>query len=360
MSFIQLLPKLLICFFIYSLFSSCTSVTAFAGIELLKGKTRFDNEVSLLRDPKGILPPDSAALFPEYDFIQRDPAFWRDSGIDYSSNDHLRNTGWNEYFVYDEFVSLLILSVSPRYFIKIQSDKFSFHLEREYEQIRQGLSGVNIDAAGARTARDKRVSSFDLLTSVGDFHTGVYFTPTEMRYNTSKRIAQISMSRPRPDIWRLLGASQEAFVYAPCFMESQLLDDMQTHTREGKSRLIYTSNSRSFPAHSSPACDRPAEITSKHFIEHPANFSFIMGKNLETTEDLLDRETFFFPGEEYEITRDFIAFFSVPLGDANDDDLDYLDLLDGIVVLYRGNLSRFERFLTKDGFDFENSNASLK
>ena len=67
--------------------------------------------------------------------------------------------------------------------------------------------------------------------------------------------------------------------------------------------------------------------------------------------------------------RDFIAFFSLPLGDAvttqmvgskNIKTKAYLDLLDGMVVLYRGNLNRFENFLIKDGFDFKKSEAFLE
>ena len=148
---------------------------------------------------------------------------------------YLKDTGWNEFFVYDEDVTLVILSVSPRYFIKIESEKFFHHAEREYGQIQNGLTGLI-----TRGDNKKQISSFDLLTSVGDFELGLYFTPKEMSYNNASRIAQASQSKPRPDIWRLLEASREAFVYSPCFEERQLLTDMKRDVSNHKSRLLYT------------------------------------------------------------------------------------------------------------------------
>ena len=355
---------LIISLLLFVSISCISSSKAILGIELLKGKSRFDFEVSQLRSPKGIVPPDTNVAFPDKNFLVRDTVSWKDRRVNYTSKGYFDGTGWNQFFIYDEDVTLVILSVSPRYFIKIESEKFFYHLEREYNQIQKGLSGIY---------NDKVVSSYNSINSVGDFDVGLYFTPKELNYSTGSssnvdRIKQISQSKPKPDLWRFLDAAQEAFIYAPCFQEKKLLKDMISHVQNGKSRLVYTKNLSPFPGATPTLATSMCSslLSGDHVISHPAAFSFIMGKNLKKTEALMDGETFFKGTEEHELVRDFIAFFSLPLGDTQKTNSSnvkikrYLNLLDGIVIIYRGNLNRFEDFLTKDGFNFKNLKALLR
>ena len=315
------------CFLCVVLLYRCSSVQAIHGIQLLKGQKKFNDELSSLIQPRGVLPGSMAVHFESGSFITKDPA------------------RWNEFFVYTERIVLLILSPAPLYFIKIESEQFFHHLEREYDQIVQGLSGEN-----------KRVSSFASIKEVGDFEVGLYFTPQELMYSNSFRIQQIvGEEKPRQLIWHLLEASQEAVVYLPSFEETQLFDDLKLDVAAQMSRLVYTKKSTI------------RELGPNHQIRHPADFSFIMGKRLQRTNCLLDKQTFFRTDEANKLVRDFIIFFSLPLGTARENKMmdgklrkDFLDTHDGIAVLYRGNLELFENFFSGDGMNLKDPKARLR
>ncbi len=299
------------------------------GIEILKGKTKFDYELAQLKNAKGILPERIIFDSSNKNLLSKDPAHW------------------NEFFAYDEHNSLIILSPAPLYFIKIQSQSFFHHLDKEFKQIVGGING-----------QDKKISSSALLKKVGDFEVGLYFTPKELSYNTSFRIIQIGSERSKRDIWRLLEASGEAIIYLPIFEETQLFHDLQIDVAYGKSRMVYTKNSM-IPT-----------LGPTHIIEHPIDFSFMMGKNLQKTNCLLDKQALFLT-ENYTVTRDFIVFFSLPLGNSRQCGRfsrciprggrrkDFLETDNGIAILYRGDLSRFENFFLKDNFDLNHSKAHL-
>ena len=315
--------------------SRCVAVQPINGIEILKGKTKFDRELALLEDAKGVLPETFTTQSNNRNLITKNPA------------------NWNEFFVYDRQNTLIVLSPAPLYFLKIESDQFYHHIEVEYNQLARGLSGES-----------KEISSFDTFREVGDFVIGLYFTPKEIKYaQNSRRIEGANaQNRPRPDIWRLLEASQTATIYISDFEEAQLLSNLRFDVKEKKTRFIYTQNLMTKDLH------------SDHIVSAPYQFSFIMGKNLQKTNCLLDQQTFFKSEEELALIQNFAAFFSSPLGNAQQCSSggkatrncpklgarrDFLNIYDGIVILYRGDLNRFENFFSKDGFNLTNHTGRL-
>ncbi len=320
--------------FLFLLANHCAAVRPVNGIEILKGQARFNSELGLLKNAKGVLPETFTNQLNNPHIIKKN------------------SISWNEFFVYDRQNILIILSPAPMYFLKLQSDQFYHHVEIEYNQLARGLSGD-----------DKEFSSLSSFQEVGDFVVGLYFTPEEIRYaQNSRRIEGANgTNRPRPDIWRLLEASQTAMVYVPDFEEDQLLGNLKFDVKEKKTRFVYTSNLMT------------DKLSSDHVVNEPYHFSFIMGKNLQKTNCLLDQQTFFRPAEEHALVQNFIAFFSVPLGNARQcsshgnetqyclagERRDFLNMKDGIVILYRGDLSRFENFFSKDGFNLTNPMRKL-
>ena len=307
-------------------YNRCVGIQPINGIEILKGKNRFNREFANLKDPMGVLPETFISQFTNGNLSAKDPA------------------NWDEFFVYDRQNTLLILSSAPMYFLKIESDQFYYHLETERRQIVRGLSGTN-----------KKASSLGIFREVGDFMIGLYFTPTELGYaKNSRKIESTGSHRPRPHVWRLLEASNEATVYLPEFEETQLLGNLKFDVQQKKSRFVYTKKSLT------------SELGPRHVINTPHRFSFMMGKALRKTNCLLDSPSFLRPADEFQLIQDFVAFFSVSLGNARQCSStgspttncpiagtrrDFLDTNDGVVVLYRGDLGRFEDFFSKDGFN---------
>ena len=295
-----------------------------AGVQLLKGRKQFRAEFEKLGPLLGVVPLDTSPF--SDDIVKKDPA------------------SWNEFFLSDKFTSLIILSVEPRYFLKIDSADLYHHLRREYLQIKDGLTA----------SANKVMSSNPFLKKVGDYRVEVYFTPKELRHNTSCRIAQVSEHKPRPDIWRLTNASKKSIFFTPEFQEMKLLmdftDSVTTNKTKGWERAIYTNDNRSG--------DDSSLIMPTDLL---FNFSFIWGEGLEPTDELLDGQSKY-SGNIYELTSNFIAFFSLSLGNpltstgectSASRKASGLNTKDGIMVLVRGDLKWLEKFLRQEGFSFE-------
>ena len=86
------------------------------------------------------------------------------------------------------------------------------------------------------------------------------------------------------------------------------------------------------------------------------NFSAMIGTGLTITDNLLGSEDIRFV-DRYALTRDFVAFFSVPLGNSKDAVNNHLSQKDGIVVIIRGDISKFRSFLTGQGINFNQTSA---
>ncbi len=289
-----------------------------AGVEILKGDAQFQREVSELIEPRGILPSND-----DFEFegaVRKDPS------------------KWNEFFVFDERVSLMILSVSPKYFVKIDSREFYSHLNREYLQIKKGKNSAD---------KTKILSGLPFFKEVGDYLVEIYFTPKELNYSNKNLIKQSNEKPPRPDLWRLMEASEKVILFTPEFEETQIHREFLVHElQHGLKRLIYTNSS-------------PINISRNYInINKILNFTFIIGKDIRTTDNLLDGRELAFE-DEFNLTKDFISLFSLPLGDANDftNKKRYLDNEDGIVVVIRGDLKRFENFFSREGIDLQRQNS---
>ena len=295
-----------------------------AGVLLLKGRKQFNLAFEQLESPLGVAPLNINSYSDE--IVKKNPR------------------SWHEFFLFDKFVSLIILSVEPRYFLKIESENFYYHLRREYLQIKEG-----------KTYDNKVKSSNPFLKKVGSHRVEIYFTPTELKYNRACRIAQTNQLPPKPDVWRLETAAKKSVFYTPNFNEQQILRDFTDSAAKNmgndRKRVIYTNNNIG------PASDL---IRTSNLL---FNFSFIWGKELELTSEVLDGRNKNFENI-YELTRDFIAFSSLSSfgnprnnltksGNCSSKSGGSLNWNDSVFVLIRGNLKLLEKFLMQEGFSFE-------
>lgn len=291
--------------------------------EILKGETRFYKELGLLKDPKGILPPalknstDSQILLKEAN-------------------------NFYEFFVFDANSSLLILSLSPLYFIKIHSKDFYSHLLNEYKQIQNG-----------KEADYKTANTFYFFKTVQDYEIGIFFTPKEIYYTNrlgsnryivfpgEQNITHI------PDVWEFFEASSEITLYTPRFEEEQIFADFyqdQLPEFENKTRIILAGSKSSVFNYPN---SYPILPVIKNF-----EFSFFLCRKL--SQELL-LKPYVNSADMASLTKDFALFFSVPLGNSKDslNKKDFLSRFDGIGILIRGDLKPIMNFINQEGLDLE-------
>lgn len=287
-----------------------------AGVSIWKSQESFLADYNTLVGPKGILPINFGLGITHPDIIRK------------SQED------FYEFFVFDAYKALMILSVTPLYYIKIESQDFYYHLENEYNQF---VSNPDI------VPEDKHLNTTTHLKFIGDFQVEVYFTPKEIKYTTlgkNKYRIQDSNSVTFVDPWRLLGAANFAVLYFPFFKEEKLFSDLYNQSQEGRTRFIFTGESTLTPPNYA-------------LIDNPElNFPFMIGQNLEITEDLLGHDDIEFI-DPLERTKDFAVFFSMPLGNATEEGEDNLNLYHGFAIQVRGRLNNIIRFLELEGINFQ-------
>lgn len=289
-----------------------------AGFSIVKGKSNFMHDFGKLKNPYGIVP---TPLYSEYSsaFSSR-PEILPKVMIDYY-----------EFFTFDDNLTLIILSVDPFYYIKIESRSFYFHLMNEYNQIKGGLTGVA-----------KAISSITKYSDVGEYSIEIYFTPKEIKYSTSGvnlyRILD-SNGTTSVDPWRLIEGAGKNVVYYPSFEDLKIHEDIAAYVTAGRKARIY-GNSTTI---SSP---------QNYYVTSSAlNFAFITGTDLTLTENILGTEDIRFADIE-ELTRDYAVFFSLPPGNSKGTN-NNLNLRDGIAVVVRGyDISPITRYLASQGIDF--------
>ena len=252
-------------------------------------------------------------------------------------NDEIFTDNFHEYFFVNHEKVIIFLNkvtedgvIQENYFIEILSSSFFAKFEREWQQIKKGTFG-----------KDKKISSSPFMKQIGSLQVEIYFTPTEFQFSTSSlssyryKMKQINtVTKPRPDLWRLLSASQSAAYFNSYIQDPQLITDFieQSFT---KKRWIYA-NSTSFLNENLQIHD-PLELAVET-IYYP--FSFMWGKNLEMHEDLIDGVSFLSSEKEKEITSDFLFIFNLNPGNPKEEDLIHLNQRDGIVILIRGEIDK--------------------
>ncbi len=327
-------------------FGGTDQENGFHVLEVMEGQEAFIGNVNAMQqqDMKGILP-----LSLKSHFLPNDP----NSACDPSNHTSNRSNFcfkdpdiWNEFFIFDQRTLIVILKSSPKlYFIKINSDLFYSHCLAEFRQIKRGKSGRS-------GSNKKSISTSPFLKQVGDFKVEVYFSPTEITFGTTsssesyKRMRQAGSQRPRPEIWRLLEAAQDVELSFPRFEDDQMHADFLRHIGEGKKRTVYS------PHFSLSGLNGRAPsygITKDAVLP----FYSISGRNLQMTEELIDGEDRNFE-DPYELTRDFLALFSLfpgnpgVKGDTNNPSDALLNVRDGIVILIRGPMTRLQGSLDNE------------
>lgn len=285
------------------------------GIEIHAGSAAWLGELNKLKQARGILPNGTG--YSATNIIYRDPAVFY------------------EFFAFDDNVSLILLSHSPVYFLKIESREFRYHLNNELVQVNQGLTG-----------EAKSINSLTFYKQVGDHSVEVYFSPKEIYFSTGsgagKGRIKIKNDTSFLDLWRLSEAANDVVFYTPLFEEQKVAEDFLTHSLDGKRRLILT--------------DSSTMANPKNYNITPLglNFSAMLGTGLTITDNLLGTEDIRFI-DRYALTRDFVAFFSVPIGNSRDAVNNHLSQKDGIAVIIRGDVSKYRNFLSAQGVNFSQS-----
>ncbi len=283
------------------------------GLHAIRAGHGFDEliyELNQLENPYGILPAD----FEHIHFLENGQWLYKEQA------------SWYEFFIFDREYVFLLLDIPSLYFLKIRSHSFYLHLLNEFEQIKKGLLG-----------RKKVMISSPFLKKVGNYQMEIYFSPKEIGFGRSGeakyRLRQAGNIRPRPDIWRLMSASDNVEAFFPRFEDVQLHRDFVKDLRRGKERRVYTQEV--FLPHLRKNLDYI-------HIGKIFPFPYILGKSLDfSNKHLLDGKHLLFQNRN-EITQDFLLFFSLNLGNSHDEEPPlYVD--NGLAVLIRGSQDALER-----------------
>lgn len=287
------------------------------GLQIFAGAAKWNEELGKLKNPRGVLPNGTNTSAPGVIF--RDPA-----------------TSY-EFFAYDDNVVLLLMSNSPVYFIKMETKDFQYHLKNELDQLRAGTYGPN-----------KTFNSTTYFKELGDYQVEVFFSPTEIQFTQGSGKIKDKNDPTYVDLWRLYEAANNVVFYTPSFDEQIIANDFYTQYQAGNRRVILADAS---------SITNPINYNLKSY---GLNFSFMFGNNLSVTGNLLGcadlnncSDKYF--ADPYWTTADFAAFFSLPIGNSADSSKDYLSSQsghagkDGIVVIIRGNIQKFQDFITAQG-----------
>jgi len=291
-----------------------TSAEIIKDVEIFSGASAWVNEINKLRHGQGVIQSGTSVLGGT--FIYRDPA-----------------TSY-EFFAFDDTTSLLLLSNNPLFFLKINSRDFKFKLNNELAELKAG-----------RTGNAKNLNSVTFYKEVGDSRIEIYFTPNEMKYVTSGdnkyRIGDAnSTTQPDLDLWKLIDAANNVSMYSPTFSEQKLASDFYSQALAGKRRLILTNNS---------TVTMPQ---NQKTVNQNLNFGMIVGTNLQVTDALLGNQDILFQ-DRFALTRDFIAIFSLPLGNSIPQGRNCLSQVDGIAVVIRGDTTKYRSFMAGQGIDLD-------
>lgn len=282
------------------------------GVQLMSGSSAWLSELGKLKSPSGILPTGTS--FSATNIIYKDPATF------------------NEFFVFDSNASLILLSANPVYFMRIDSRDFKFKLANELAQINAG-----------KTATAKAQNSITYFKDLGDSQVEIFFTPNELNFTSSgsnKYGIKDQNDTTYVDLWRLYEAAGNASFYTPIFADQKIADDFYLHSQAGKRRLVLTNSNYV----SSPQI--------QNTISTNLNFSAMIGTDLSITDNILGTEDINFQ-DRYALQRGFGAFFSLPLGNSKASGRNCLSQFDGIVVIVRGDVSPFKRFLAAQGVNMD-------
>ncbi len=232
----------------------------------------------------------------------------------------------HQFFLFNRKKTFLLLSTRPLYFIELTSPLFYTHLLSQFLQIKSGRFG-----------KKQLLKYAPFLKPLGQTWIDIYFSPKEINFATrgigKKRIRQTGNQRPPIDIWRLIEAAKKIQAYFPQFADSKMHEDFQNQIAEGKSRKLLA---REFHL---PELDNIPNYAKK---TNGPPFAFIIGEELELTENLLNGESLFYVNR-HELVRNFIVLFSLPPG--NPDGKASLNHKNSIVLLIRGDISYFKKFL---------------
>ncbi len=273
------------------------------AISLLNGQDTLVKKIMKMETPTGIMPKNLQGIFnKKHTFIYKDPK------------------QWNEFFIFNQNITLLLLSVQPLYFLEIRSRNLNSNLYREYQQVKRGKTGVN-----------KSLQSLNQLHSIGEHDIGIYFTPQELSINQNGYIQQRNTQQRHVDLFRLIEAAKEIFVFSPKFTDIHFYNMMRNASiNKNYTRVIYTK------------ITEPEFLFPIHHLKTDMHFSIIIGKRLELNDSLSKVIPSYLNSrsDTKKYTRDFIAFLSIPLHTtySNSKRVHAVKKQDGIMILIQGNI----------------------
>lgn len=314
-----------------------------------KGRSSLLEEIGRMDSPSGIL-PDTFAVENSGSFLFRS------------------TENYYEFFVFDPDRVIVLLSVEPLYYVIIKSEDFYIPFLREFEQMSAGIS-----------PEEKVPVSNPWLKKIGLYSIEVYFTPSQMRYTTGGKLADIN-STTHIDPYKLYRAANSIFFYTPDFGEEKIYGELLLKKRyQRESDIIIYARKGSF--------SESFDHSYISWYERPSimmNFTVMAGQNLLVPEQgaddvenwetltieeqinidpnlgetgILGYEDIYYQNQD-ELTDDFALFLTAPLGNSQDEDAAFLQpdaaaACHGICVLIRGPISATKNFLQDEGLDLE-------
>lgn len=275
-------------------------------VKIEYGEANLSSEIGKLYNPKGLLPTTSSL------------------GSGYSGIIKKTPNKYFEYFVFDDNTVLVVLSISPLYYVKISSPEIAMKFNAEYNQF---LSNVYL------APESKKVNGPFEFVAAGRNEVAVAFSPSEMSFSQEAGLSdgghRIVLNKSTDfQIDQLLSDSVWATVYFPVFKEREIFKKLTEQRRAGKQKIVYANKSDFFPR-----IDAVAPVT--------LNFPFMYIKSGDSRGD-------------------YFILFSNPLGDsgnigASEDENgeNYLSSSHGLAIIVRAEKNTsILPFLNANGFDF--------
>jgi hypothetical protein len=263
-------------------------------VSLNYGTDNFVQELSTLNNPRGMMPSTMNIGRGMPGIILKTP------------------NSFYEYFAFDENTVLVVLSISPMYYVKIRSPLISMKFEAEYNQF---SSMIYLDPLS------KKINGpFEFVTAGGN-DVAVVFTPSEISFSPTNSEITISDVSSCFQPGTFLHDSSWSLIYIPNFEDETLHLDLMAQRSDGEMRAIYTNKSDLIP-------------TVHTFASRNLNFPFMYMRSSDGSGD-------------------YLILFSNPIGNSDSTDRNFLSSAHGIVLVIRVDKNNsILPFLAANGFDF--------
>ena len=339
------------CYYVFGPNSDSVTDEDTRGIAFLKGQSNFESDVKSMVNPKGVVPsPNLTSLANEKGFITKT---WGQM-----INDGGGGNKWYEFYVYDKNTVLVVLQLSPFYYFRIQSTKFYAHFESEHNAILEEVAkAANAGNPEYDMLRGRHRNTVELFHKIGDYHVGVMISPYEC-YSSSNEIKYPIDGGGTYKLSEFHNAANRALYYEYDYREQTLDGHFVTAKNNGYTRKIFYHQNTTTTL---------STIAKSIYTE--IQFPVLIGKDLRLTDDLLGTASVYYT-DTRELTKNFVVLSSTPFGDPTQGDPSAGNWVKtkpwnsskmgnyGIVIMIRGDISKIEKSLEKEGISLDNQGSA--